>query len=261
MNRVTVGANSLNVIDIPGPGIPLLFVHGFPLDHSMWQPQIEFFGERQRVIVPDLRGFGQSAPAGDTVTMEQFADDLAGLLDALHVTEKIVFVGLSMGGYIGWQFWKKYSARLAGLIQCDTRAIADTAEAAANRRQLAERVLREGSGCVAEAMLPKLFSPGVASTTLAQTRQVMLHNPPAGIAAALRGMAVRPDVTDWLPQIELPTLLVVGESDVISPPAEMEGLAEVIPDAAWLVVPQAGHMAPLENPKVFNEAVEEFLML
>ena len=106
--------------------MPLLLVHGFPLDHTMWAAQIEAISSRCRVIAPDLRGFGRSPPAGERTTMEQFADDLAGLLDAIGISEPVVYCGLSMGGYIGWQFWRKHANRLRGLILCDTRATADS---------------------------------------------------------------------------------------------------------------------------------------
>jgi pimeloyl-ACP methyl ester carboxylesterase len=264
MKRVPLGDIELNVVE-RGGGLPLLLVHGFPLDHSMWQGQIDALAEHCRVIAPDLRGFGRSQlGSAKVLTMEQLADDLAGLLEALHVHERVIFCGLSMGGYVGWQFWRKHRQRLLALVACDTRAAGDTGVAATARRELAARVLNEGSVAAAEAMLPKLFSPVTVQQRpdlVEQMRQVMLATPPETIAAALEGLAVRPDVTELLPGIDVPTLVVVGQDDVIATVDEMQAIADAIPDAAWLVVPQAGHMSPLENPDVFNEALAEFVTL
>jgi 3-oxoadipate enol-lactonase len=257
-----------------GSGLPLLLVHGFPLDHSMWKYQIAEFAQHCRVIAPDLRGFGgttvmpqsstlAAAPPGKA-TMEQMADDLAALLDALGVQEKILFCGLSMGGYIGWQFARKYENRLRALVACDTRAIADTPEQAASRRELAERVLREGPAPVAETMLPKLFAGETQERRpdlVSATRDVIMRTRPEGISAALLGLAERPDVTEMLPKIGVATLVIVGEHDAISTPDEMQGIAESIPNAAWVVVPHAGHLSPLENPDVFNEALAQYITL
>jgi 3-oxoadipate enol-lactonase len=278
-----------------GNGRPLLLVHGFPLDHAMWAAQVESLAAHCRVIVPDLPGFGRSpprrkgdrsnlperpdqpsvgarclaqigpapfSPEDDKVTMEQFADDLAALLDTLGISEPAVVCGLSMGGYVALQFWRKYAARLAGLILCDTRATADTPDAAAARRTMAARVLREGVAPLTETMLPKLF----AETTrqwqphvVEGLRDVFDGGNPRGIAAAARGMAERPDMTAALTEICCPTLVIVGQKDVISPPAEMGAIARAIPGAKFIDIPAAGHMAPLENPIAVNAAIAEFI--
>jgi pimeloyl-ACP methyl ester carboxylesterase len=247
-----------------GSGLPLLLVHGFPLDHSMWKYQIAELAQHCRVIAPDLRGFGGTTAMPGIATMEQMADDLAALVDELGVHEKILFCGLSMGGYVGWQFARKYEDRLQALVACDTRAIADTPEQATSRRELAERVLREGPAPVAEAMLPKLFSGETLERRpdlVNATRDVILRTRPEGIVAALRGLAERPDVTEMLPKIGVATLVIVGEHDAISSPDEMQGIAASIPNAAWVVVPHAGHLSPLENPDVFNEALAQYITL
>jgi 3-oxoadipate enol-lactonase len=263
MKTIRVRDVEMAVVD-EGSGLPLLLVHGFPLDHSMWKYQIAEFAHHCRVIAPDLRGFGGTTAAPGTSTMEQMADDLAALVDELGVQGKILFCGLSMGGYIGWQFARKYEHRLQALVACDTRAIADTPEQAASRRELAERVLREGPAPVAEAMLPKLFASETQERRpdlVNATRDVILRTRPEGIVAALRGLAERPDVTEMLPKIGVATLVIVGEHDAISSPDEMQGIAESIPNAAWVVVPHAGHLSPLENPDVFNEALAQYITL
>jgi pimeloyl-ACP methyl ester carboxylesterase len=263
MKTIRVRDIEMGLIDA-GSGLPLLLVHGFPLDHSMWKYQIDHFAPHCRVIAPDLRGFGQTTATAGTATMEQMADDLNVLLDALGVNEKILFCGLSMGGYIGWQFVRKYESRVKALIACDTRAIADTAEQAAGRRQLAERVLREGPAPVAEAMLPKLFAGETRERRpdlVEATREVIMRTSPEGIAAALHGLAERPNVTEALEKIEVASLVIVGEHDAISSPEEMETIADALPNSAWVVVPHAGHLSPLENPDVFNEALREYILL
>ncbi len=263
MKSVRVRDLEMAVVD-EGSGLPLLLVHGFPLDHSMWRYQIGYFAEHCRVIAPDLRGFGRTTATAGKTTMEQMADDLAVLLAELGVRDPILFCGLSMGGYVGWQFARKYADRLRALIACDTRVIPDSPEQAANRRQMAERVLSDGASVVADAMLPKLFSdetrkqrPELVETT----RQVILKNPPEGIAGALYGLAERPDMTEFVRHLELLTLVIVGEHDAISSAAEMQEIAESMPNASWVMVPKAGHMSPLENPEVFNEALREFITL
>jgi pimeloyl-ACP methyl ester carboxylesterase len=263
MKSVRVRDLDMAVVD-EGSGLPLLLVHGFPLDHSMWKYQIDEFAQHCRVIAPDLRGFGGTTATVGTASMEQMADDLAALLDVLGVSEPVLFCGLSMGGYIGWQFVRKYESRLKALIACDTRAIADTAEQAAGRRQLAERVLREGPAPVADAMLPKLFAGETRERRpdlVDATREVILRTNPQGIASALAGLAERPDVTELLSKIEVASLVIVGEHDAISSPEEMETIADALPNSAWVVVPHAGHLSPLENPDVFNEALREYILL
>jgi pimeloyl-ACP methyl ester carboxylesterase len=261
MKRVSVGDVELAVHDV-GSGQPILFIHGFPLDHAMWDRQTERLSSRYRVLAVDLRGFGESGVTAGTVSMEQYADDLARLLDGLGVREPVVLCGLSMGGCIAWQFVRKYPDRVKALIACDTRVVADTAEAADGRFKTAEKALSSGAVVVADAMIPRLFSdqsrerqPAVVEAT----RQVILRTEPEGLAAGLRGLATRPDVSDQARRCALPTLAIVGEHDVISTADEMRGWASKMPNAEVVIVPGAGHMAPLENPQVVNDAIEKFL--
>jgi pimeloyl-ACP methyl ester carboxylesterase len=245
-----------------GRGTPVLLVHGFPLDHTMWQGQIDALAERFRVIAPDLRGFGQSGVTPGLATMPRMADDVAELLNGLAITGSVALCGLSMGGYVAWQFARRYPERLAKLIVCDTRAVRDTPEAAANRIALAERVQKEGPGFVADTMLPKLFAPATIEANapcVEATRQVILRTDPKGIAAASRGMAQRPDVTAWLAQIAVPALVICGQHDQISTVAEMRGLIGLLPRAKFVEIPDAGHMSPLERPAEVNAAIADFL--
>jgi len=245
-----------------GNGSPVLFVHGFPLDHTMWDAQVAAFVGAHRCLAVDLRGFGQSSVTRGTVTMEQMADDLANLLDALKIHEPVTLCGLSMGGYVAWQFWKRHAARLGRLILCDTRAIADTPEGSRQRLEIADQVESEGTSFLADAMLPKLYGSETQTTQpelVAASRDIILRTVPAGVAAAQRGMAARPDVTDWLPSMSIPCLLVTGEQDAISPVEEMARIASRLPLAKHTIVPGAGHMAPQEQPDLVNQAIREFL--
>ncbi|MDA1048938.1 MAG: alpha/beta fold hydrolase [Planctomycetota bacterium] len=262
MKTVKLRDAMLNVADV-GSGPVLLLVHGFPLDHSMWRFQLEALSDSYRVIAPDLRGFGASTGATETITMEQLADDMTELLDELGIVEPITLCGLSMGGYVAWQFWQRHASRLARLILCDTRAIADTEEAARGRLNMAERVLGEGTSIVAEAMLPKLFaetSVREQADTVEATRQVMRSTAPATVAGALRGMAQRSDMTSELPNIDIPTLVICGEHDVIATVDEMRLIADALPNASFFEVPGSGHMAPLEAPQTVNAAIRDFLV-
>lgn len=262
MKTISLRNGDFAVRDI-GRGRPLLFVHGFPLSGNMWDEQAETLASDFRAIVPDLRGFGRSRSAvGECVTMENYADDLAELLTALRITEPIVFCGLSMGGYIGWQFWRKHRDRVAALIACDTRAVADTPKGAITRRQMADRVMVEGPGFVAEAMLPKLLAPETlrhAPQVVEKVRAMIASNSPAAIAAAQRGMAVRPNATELLTTVDVPALVVVGEHDAIATVDEMRGIAEGMPRAEFAIIPGTGHMPPMEAPAEFNQLLGAFL--
>lgn len=245
-----------------GAGQPLVLVHGFPLDGRMWNAQLEGLADRCRVIVPDLRGFGRSGTSPPPVTMEQLADDLAAVLDALGVDEPAVLCGLSMGGYVAFQFWRRHARRLKALVLCDTRSQADTPEVKANRRQTAERVLAEGPAFLAESMAERLFAAQTRASrpqVVAAVREMILGADPRGVAAAAEGMALRPDMTAELAEIKMPVLVIVGCEDAISPPEEMRQMAAAIRGAELVEIPQAGHMAPMENPAAVNQAIREFL--
>lgn len=264
MPRVRIRDTELNVVD-RGRGPAVLLVHGFPLNHTMWGPQIDALSHHCRVIAPDLRGFGESAalePGETELTMERLADDLAELLDALNLTDPLAFCGLSMGGYIAWQFFQRHAERLNALILCDTRAAADTPQAREGRRELAHKVLDSGSEVAATAMLSRLVAertPEKQPDVVEQVRRMIVGTPPQTIAAALAGMAARPDATELLERIDVPTLVVVGAHDALSPPREMREIADRIRGARYVEVPEAGHLAPLENPRAVNEALVNFL--
>lgn len=261
MKRVFARELEFGVVD-QGQGSPIVFVHGFPLSHAMWNAQIPVFAAEHRVIVPDLRGFGESVDTDGTVTIEDFADDLAAVLDFLQVREPVVLCGLSMGGYIAFHFVRKYRERLRGLVLCDTRASADLPEVVQNRLRIAQLVIDRGTQPVADAMLPNAFAPKTFADrpeVVEVVRAMIISSDPTGVAAASRGMAVRPDMTDLLPKIDLPTLVVVGADDALTPVDEMRRMSASIPRAKFKIIPDAGHLAPLENPLVFNATLATFL--
>ena len=258
MKQLNINGTTINVVD-EGEGHPILFVHGFPLSHAMWSAQIESLSNKYRVIVPDLRGFGANDPVQGTLSMEQLADDLAAIIDALNIEQPITYCGLSMGGYIAWDFVRNHASRLHALILCDTRAGADPAEGVRNRHKLAETVLTHGSEACARAMLPALFADGVDSSLIESLREIVHATAPTTIAAALMGMSERPDSTELLASIEVPTLIVVGEHDKISTAAEMRSMSDAIANCTYKEVANAGHMAPMEQPDEVNAAILEFL--
>ena len=260
MKPLDAGGLRVGVFD-RGSGPTLLLVHGFPLDHSMWEGQAEDLAQDFRVIAPDLRGFGCSDVTEGEVPMERFADDLAALLDRLDGARQIAFCGLSMGGYIAWEFWRRHRSRLSHLILCDTRAEADSSEAAAARRQTADRILAEGTSFLADSMAPKLFSPQSLHRhpeLVRQTEAVMRATPAAGAAAAMRGMAARRDAVGVLGQIDIPTLVLCGQHDALTSADQMRAMAERIPGARFVEVPDAGHLSPRENPSAVNHAIRQW---
>jgi pimeloyl-ACP methyl ester carboxylesterase len=246
-----------------GPGPVVVLLHGFPLNRKMWSLQEGRVGSMYRIIAPDLRGHGETAAPPGVYTMEEMAGDIIELLDALQITEPIVLGGLSMGGYVALALIAHSPERVRGLMLIDTRAAADTPEAARNREDLARKVEASGRvGHVVEGMFPRLFSESTRvghPERVTWLRAAMEKTPPRGVVGALRGMAARPDRTADLAQITVPTLVMVGADDVITPPDEARKMAEALPRAKLVVIPHAGHVSPFENPDAANEAILQFL--
>lgn len=240
-----------------GQGIPLVLIHGFPLDHSMWNLQVEGLKSSYRIIALDLPGFGASTPHSGQMSIIGFADRLMEFLDALNLPQ-VTLCGLSMGGSIALQFALRHPERLSKLILCDCRAATDTPEAQRMRHELAERVLREGPECVAQAMPARLFSPHTIESQpeiVQSVQNVIRANPRESIAGGSRALADREDVFSRLSMIKVSTLLIVGVDDVISTVSEMRSMANQIPNSQLVEIEQAGHMAPLENAQAVNQAI------
>ncbi len=259
----TVRANDIDIAysDQGSGDVPIVLLHGFPLDKRMWEPQAEALSGEFRVIAPDLRGHGESQATPGPYTMELLADDLNAFLDALGVGQ-VVLGGFSMGGYVAFAFYRKHPERVANLLLLDTRPQPDSEEAKGGRETMAQLAESEGAAPIAERLVPRLL----CADTVANRQDVVdcvtamiTECSVEGIAGDLRGMALRGDSSDLLPNIGVPTLLVVGDQDVITPPAESQNMASVIPNATLVEVSGAGHISNLENPDAFTGAIHDFL--
>lgn len=262
--KVAINTANLGYSD-HGIGLPVIFLHAFPLNRAMWDGEITALLAmpdcRWRLISLDWRGFGESEIPDDISTMELFAEDVAALMDSLGI-QKAALCGLSMGGYAAFAFLRAYPERLAGLILADTRPGADTPEARANREQVARLAETEGSGAIADLQIPRLLADATREQhpeVEARVRQWIQAATPKGIAAASRGMALRLDSSDLLANIPCPTLVIVGEQDMLTPPSIAQEYAAPIPDARMVVIPQAGHLSNLEQPELFLAALRDFL--
>ena len=244
-----------------GAGRPVVLIHGYPFNRSLWNEQVAALSNEYRVIAPDLRGFGESDASEGTATMNRLAQDVALLLDHLEIARATI-AGLSMGGYVALAFYKQFASRVRALILADTRAQADSEEAKQTRAQQAEKALTEGMAGIADAMLPKLLTPETVSKrpeVVKRVRDMMLKTKPEGAAAALRGMAERDDHTSSLSKISVPALILVGAEDAITPVADSEKMHEAIAGSRLVVLENAGHVSNLERTEEFNLALLDFL--
>lgn len=246
-----------------GSGEPaLVLLHAFPLHAGMWAPQLEHLSPQRRVVAPDFLGFGGSeAPESMyRYTMLGYADLLAGLLDRLGL-DRVALCGLSMGGYVALAFLRRYAERVSALILADTRASADTTQVFERRTDQQDQVARIGTTALIETLLAGLLSNDTRASRLDLVEQVRRHmaNPAAGFFGALEAMKHRPDATAELPGISVPTLVVVGEDDALSPPDVARDMHERIPGSELAVLPHAGHLSNLEAAEEFNAAVADFL--
>ena len=245
----------------------LLFLHGFPLNHSMWRQQVQWFGASYHCLAPDLRGHGGTLDAGSPLTTDQvsidlMADDLIAVLDQLLPRgKKVTVCGLSLGGYIAFALWRKAPQRFERLILADTKATPDTAEARERRAAQAELVRTNGPRAVSDGMLDVLLAPSNRDRAIGmEVRRMIKSSPSQGVINTLRALAQRPDSVPTLATINVPTLIVVGELDKLTPLSDAEAMYQQLPSHKTLtVIPAAGHLSPLENPDAFNRAMLGFL--
>lgn len=248
-----------------GRGDPVVFLHAFPLWGEMWDKQLGALGEKWQALAIDNRGFGYTQLGTGPYTIDSLAEDVKKTLDALEMTRKAVLVGLSMGGYVALSFYAQWPDRVRALVLCDTKATADTDEAKKGREAiiaLAHDEKRGGMEKVAEQLLPKLISEGSLEDNkklVAQLKDWIHRADPEAVEKAERALMSRPERTDLLPKIAVPTKVMVGVADELSTPAEMERMANAIPGAEFQLIYGAGHLSNLEAPEMFNAALTGFL--
>jgi pimeloyl-ACP methyl ester carboxylesterase len=241
---------------------PIVLLHAFPLDGRMWAPQVAALAGHHQVVVPDLRGFGAAKEqVVEVADMDLLADDLARLLDE-HSLDQVVLCGLSLGGYVSFAFARRHPARLRALVLASTRATADDEAAATARLEMAERVLAEGVGFLPEVMLPRLLGQSSRHDRpdlVERVTKLIGEQDPAAVAAAQRGMARRPDVTEELVAVTVPALVLSGAEDELIDPEAGRDLAATLPDAQFALLEKAGHLLSLEQPDQVNEVLLDFL--
>jgi pimeloyl-ACP methyl ester carboxylesterase len=249
------------VYEVMGDGPAVVLLHAFPLNRVLWRPVAERLASRYRVLLMDLRGHGESGAGNGPATMEKHALDLARVCDAAGIG-RAVFGGVSIGGYVLLEFWRRCRERVRGLMLADTRAQADSDAARAARLQAADEVEKHGPTQFLEAMLPRILGESTqrGRRDLMEAAQAMARQMTvAGIAAVQRGMAERPDSLSTLPTISVPTLLLFGEEDQATPPAEGELMQAQIPGAALRILPRAGHVSVFEQPDEAHQVIRTFL--
>jgi 3-oxoadipate enol-lactonase len=247
--------------EVRGAGPDVVMVHPYPSDHRYWLPIAEHLESRFRLVLPDLRGLGQSGVGEGPATMAKLADDVLRLCDALKIG-RAVFVGCSVGGYALFELWRRSRERAKALVLMDTKASLDTDEARAARLKNAEDILQKGPEWAIEQMLPRLLAPVTLSSRLdvvERARETMRRATAAGMAAMQRGMAERADSTPTLAEIDVPTLVLGGEDDAPSPVSELEKMARGIRGAELKIVRKAGHFAAFEQPEEVGRIVRDFL--
>ena len=250
-------------VDDDGGGLPVVFLHGFPHDRSLWDQQRRALGPRVRCIAVDLRGFGESTMSGP-VTMDSYADEVAAVLDVLEI-DRAVVCGLSMGGYVAMALWRRHPQRVRALIFCDTKATADTVEGRAKRDATIQLAQTEGAATVAERQLPGMVGkttrerqPEVATLM----HQMMARQSVSAMVGALQAMRDRPDSVATLGTVSVPTLLVVGEEDALTPVSDAQAMLAALPAALHAkleIVAGAGHVSCVERPAAVTHVLADFL--
>jgi len=259
MPEVNVNGQSLSYAE-RGRGLPLVLVHGFPLDNRIWESQLANLSDKYRVIAPDLPGFGKSQPP-KSFTMQSLADTLHAFLMQIKATP-CALAGLSMGGYMTFAYERKYPTTLKALLLVDTKAEADTTDGKAGRNKMIETVRTSGSPAIAAAMLPKMLSPQSQESRpqlVQQVKSIMEACPPQTIEYALSAMRDREDYRDCCPSVALPTLIIVGDADAITPPAVAESMQKSIPHSKLTIIKGAGHLSTMEQPEQVNQSIRAFL--
>ena len=243
-----------------GTGSPVVLLHPFPVHHEFWLPAVQQLSSRYQLILPDLRGHGESGAGEGPATMEKHAADIARILDHLKLG-RVPMLGVSIGGYVLCEFWRRHSARIAALGLCNTKASADSPEARAGRLQAVSEVLEKGTEPFFQSMVPKLIGkttresrPDLVEGALRMMRKMSAGN----VAQVQRGMAERPDSVPDLKRINVPTLIVTGDEDILTGPAEAELMHRNISGSELKIVPHAGHYSPWEQSAEVGKLLRQF---
>jgi pimeloyl-ACP methyl ester carboxylesterase len=258
--KAPVAGTSLDY-EVRGSGPPVLFLHAFPLDKSMWEAQARALASTHTVVRFDARGFGGTPPGDGLLTMERIADDAAALLDHLSLS-RVALVGLSMGGYAAFAFVRRHPDRLRALVLADTRTAPDSVEQRQSRAAQADRVRREGPAGIVDGFLQKAVGESTHKErpeVVARVRETILGAPARGVVDALAGLAARSDSGATLREIKVPTLVICGAEDALTPVADAEAIHRGVPGSVLEVIPKAGHLSNLEDPAAFNRALTGFL--
>ena len=254
--------NGFLTYDRNGMGIPLLFIHGYPLSRRIWKPQLEGLSDIASLISVDLRGHGASYPFEAPYTMDLLADDCKRLIDDLPIKTPILVCGLSMGGYVTMALFRRYPHIFRGMILTSTRSGSDSPEARLNRDAAINNVREHGVSFIVDNILPKMVSPVTLSSkpNLVDTiHDIMMETSVQGVVGALQGMRDRPDSTPLLPQINCPVIIIHGADDQLIPIHEAESMTLQIPDSRLIAIPEAGHLPNLEQPEKYNHAIRDFI--
>lgn len=260
--KALINGATINYVEAGNPSAPpVVFVHGFPFSHAMWDPQMEAVSRTHRAIAYDVRGHGESLVGDGQYTIEGHVDDLIGLLDHLGIPQTVI-VGLSMGGYITLRALERHPDRFRAAALCDTRSESDSDEAKVRRAAGIAGVKKDGSAAFAESFAKAVFAERTFTADPAaveKIRTIIRRTPPLSIAGTLLALAARTDTTASLASIRIPVLILVGEHDVTTPPDASRAMHQRIAGSELHIIPGAAHMSNLENPAVFNEKLLAFL--
>ena len=260
MPQITSGDADI-FYEVLGSGPPVVLLHPFPANHNLWKPAAQALTTRYRVILPDLRGHGESGVGDGPATMEKHAADIARVLDHEEV-RRAAFVGVSIGGYALFEFWRKYRARVDALVLCNTKAQADTPEARAVRLQAATFVLERGTELFFGSMIPKLMGKTTRDTRpdlVEGALRMMRTMSPEDVAVVQRGMAERQDSVETLKTINVPSMLVTGDEDILTGVGEAELMRQNISGSEIKLIAKAGHYSPWEQPEEVGKLLRQFL--
>jgi len=247
--------------DMAGSGPPVVLLHPFPANHELWLPIAQMLSSRYCLFMPDLRGHGESALGEGPATMRKHASDLARVMTAAGV-DRAAIVGNSIGGYIIFEFWRRFRERVTSLVLCNTKAQADTSEACASRLEAANEVLQRGTEPFLQTTIKRLLGettrrsrPDLVEGALRMMRKMSAED----IAEVQRGMAERPDAVPILKTIDVPTMIVTGDEDIVSGVPDAELMKQNIPNSQMKTISKAGHYTPWEQPEEVGRLIRTFL--